>query len=391
MKAFRNSQLRLYGECGWAYKEAYVDHTPPMPSPALHGGSNVHAAVRAAVHEIVSGSPILNIHEIAYRVVRGSDMEYFDALQVLSKFTESLAEDVDIDPKAAFLIEERLEKIVDVLGEQVIFFGTPDLASRVTRTRVRIDDWKTAWAPENRQQFEAGKQLPRYALLLRHNYPAFTEFELVKRFVRYSNNYQSMVITADDLRQVEIDLVQEIATAMDRERNNDFEATPGNWCTLCSHTHTCPRIRQLRDRAIDDLSIEDDAAAQRLAGDVVAVEAFASSAKERLKRYLGGTHPKGFIQVGEGSYGFGPIHERAVTATDLKRVLTEQGIEPSDRLWRVDLDELDKLKKRLPAQAVAAVDGVIETNTTARFQYRRVADPRVKKTTGRSKQVEAVL
>lgn len=391
MRAFRNSQLRLYGECGWAYNEAYVRNTPPMPSPALHGGQNVHSAIRAAVHEIVSESPILNIHEIAYRVVRGSDMEYFDALQVLTRFQESLGEDWEIDPKAVFLCEERLAKVIDVYGELVEFYGTPDMAERVTRTRCRITDYKTNWWPENRQQFEAGKQLPRYALLLHHNYPAFTEFELVKRFVRYSNNYQSMVITADDLRQVEIDLVQEIATAVDRERNNDFEATPGNWCTLCSYTHTCPRIRQLRDRAIDDLSIEDDGAAQRLAGDVVAVEAFAASAKERLKRYLGGIHPKGFVQVGEGSYGYGEVNERAVTVPDLKRVLTEQGIEPSDRLWRVDLDALDRLKKRLPAQIVAAIDGVIETSTTARFQHRRVADPRVKKPTGKTKQVEALL
>ncbi len=378
MNAYRNSQLRLLPECGHAYAEQYVRGVEPLPVPSLHGGQNVHAAIRAAVHEIVSGSPFLNIHEITYRVVRGGDAEYFDALQVLTLFQESLAEDFTIDPKGVFLAEERLETELEVRGEPVTFFGTPDMVERTGAHRCRITDFKTHWHPLPREVFDADVQLPRYALLVAARYPAFTEFELVMRFVRYKNNYHTHVLTAADLGQVRENLVQQIATVRDAEARGQFEATPGSWCSLCGFHHTCPVIRRLREGGIDELSIDNDERARTIAGELIALDAWATATKDRLRRYLD-EHPKGFVAVAGGSYGYGPVNEREIYGPELKRALTAEGVEPPDHLFKVDLKELDKFKRRLPEKIVAAIDEVTVERTTARMQFRRLPDPRIKK------------
>lgn len=381
MRRIRNSQLRLLAECPWAYAEAYVRDTPPLPSPALQRGANVHAAIRAAVHEIVGGAPTLNVHEIAYRVVRGDEATYRDALELLTVFTESLAEDFSIDPKGAFLVEEMLEMVVDVPGVgPCVFYGTPDLAERTSKTRCRITDFKTHFQPESRELFDADVQLPRYALLIHDQFPAFQEFEIVKRFVRYRNNAHTHVLTIDDLAQVRESLVQQIATEEDLRLHADFTPTPGSWCGLCGHHHTCPIIRAYRERGIDDLSIPNDERARELAGDAVALDAFAGELKDRLKVYLGRGHATGYVPLAGGSYGYGPMMERSIAVPELRTALTGAGVEVPDRLLRVDLDELDRFKRKLPESIVAVIDGVTESGTTSRCQFRKGAgDPRAPK------------
>jgi len=370
--AKRNSQLVQLRTCAWAYRESYVRCEEGGYSPSLHAGSNVHSAIAATVRAILANDP-LDVHGLAYKTVTGGEAEYNDAVEVLTTFVESLGEDFTIDPKAVFLVEERLEMPVRLWdGSVETFFGTVDLAERVSRKRVRITDWKTHWHPETEAEFKADQQIKRYALLVHHHFPGFTEFELVKRFVRYRGNFHVEVLTADDLRQVEQVLASEMTAAKEIEAAGVFTATGGDWCGLCRHQHTCPLIAKWREEGLD-IAIPDDQRASEMAGAVIALSAAADRLKEQLKRYLGTEHQTGrlTVPVGGGEYGYGPSTERQVDLKDLREAFAAAGAELPEDVLRVDLAELDRLKKRIPNSLVAAIDAVTHTKQGAQCRFRK--------------------
>lgn len=377
MKRYRNSQLRLLPQCGWAYRQRYVVDAIPQPSPSLRAGTNVHHAVALAIRELVRGGAWMNVHELAYEAVRGGDVEYTDALDVLTKITESLVEEggLRINPKAVFLLEERLEMPIELSdGIPITFFGTPDLVERSGLKVCTITDWKSNWRPDSQDEFEADQQLPRYALLVHHHFPAFTEFRLVKRFVRYWNNVRERRIGVEDLRDVELQLVSEIEVAERRTLADDFEPTGGSWCSLCEYHHNCPLIARYRDVDADQLSIPTDTRASELAGAAIALEAAADRIKLPLKRYLGSEHPTGAVPVaGGGSYGFGPVVHRDVGVDDLREVFKGHGLAMPPELLKVDLQVLDRVRKRLPDDLCSAIDRITTLTESAQCRYRSAA------------------
>jgi hypothetical protein len=370
-RAFRGSQLSQLRLCPFAYERTYIAGDDGLPSPALQGGQAVHAVAAEMVRAIVAGGAI-DVHEIAYRLVRGGHVEYADALAVATLLQEEIGQGIDVDPAAVFMIEERLEMPLELAsGDTVVFYGTPDLVERRSRRVARISDWKTHFAPETQQQFEADPQLQRYALLIQHHYPAFEDFELVKHFVRYRNNSRRMTITAEQLEGVRLRLASEVEAAMAIEVTGDYLATPGAWCSVCRFTASCPRIRKYRDRGIDDLSVPDDDRARQLAGDVVALEAAVDALQRPLRRYLGDTHATGVVPLAGGEYGFGATDQREISLEQLREVFAAHKAEVPDSLYQVDLQALDKLLKRLPEGLVRAIGAAIVHSQGSRFAFRR--------------------
>lgn len=371
---YRNSQLARRRTCGFAYQQTYVLGDPGQPNPHLHRGREVHRAILEAAKEVLSGALTLNIHEIAYRTISGGDVEYAEALDVLTTFQEGLGEDYVIDRKRTLFLEEKLETQLALAdGTIVTFEGTPDIVSRVNSDTLRIEDWKTAFRPDTEEQFKADPQLKRYALLLADHFPHHTQFELVKHFVRYRGNNRRMVITRAELQQVRIDLVAEIEIERERAAAGDFEAQGGAWCSLCEHTHTCPIIRAYRDHGADDISIDTPDDARRLASDVIALDAWAGATKERLKQYLS-NHPTGRVPVAGGEYGFGTTAERIVPPDELMAVLRDHSLEPPAWIFNTDLKALDRYMKRLPESTVAAIRAITRKRETSRCQFRRTGD-----------------
>ena len=212
MRRYRNSALRQRRLCPFSYQRTYLLGDPGLPSPSLEGGRAIHAVAAEVVRAILAGGPI-DVHEIAFRIVRGGDIEYADALGVATRLQESIGVEFDIDPEGVFLLEEELEMPITLpSGDVVTFFGTPDLAERVSRTVCRITDYKTHWHPETKAEFAADPQLDRYALLIHEQYPAFETFELIKRFVRYRGNSLTRTISVDNLVGIRLALESEIAT-----------------------------------------------------------------------------------------------------------------------------------------------------------------------------------
>lgn len=371
MRSFRNSQLALRRECPWAYRRAYIDGDPGVPSPSLRAGANVHAAAAETVKALVTDG-MADVHRIAHRTVRGGDVEYTDALAVVTRLQEAIGVEFDIDPGGVILLEERIEMPIELrTGESVVFYGTPDLVERVARKRCRITDWKTHWRPESEHEFRAGQQLKRYALLVASQFGAFEEFELVKRFIRYRGNAYTETLTRDDLAAVREMLASEIEETIEFEETGDFTPTPGSWCTLCTQHHTCPVIRRYREIGVEDLAIEDDERARQLAGDAIALDAAAAALKDRVKRYLGGEHATGRVPVAGGFYGYAPVEKREIPYTELAEALREHGVEVPTDLARTDARALDRLTRKLPEDVVAAIEKITRRWQESDCRFRR--------------------
>lgn len=375
---YRGSQLRILRSCHFAYGEEYVKGNKGAPAPALAGGAATHDAVAEASRAIVE-TGMLNLHEVAFRAVRGGNIEYAQAVEILTRFQEALGVDFDIDPNKVIAIEETLEMPLQLPnGDVVTFFGTPDLVERVSRSRGRIRDWKTHHKPESEEESAADPQLDRYALLINHKYPALTEFEVEKRFIRYRNNFRSRFVTLDDLKQVKLELVTEIMVEREVRAAGVYEATPGDWCSVCAHHSVCPVIRKYRERGADDLSIEDDDRAGQLAGDVVALDAFSARMKDRLKYYLGSDHRTGYVEVSGGTYGYAPVNHREVPAPKLIEILREKSLDPDYELFNTAMDALDRLLKRAPEDVKNAVEAITLRGTTSRCQFRKTPKKKAK-------------
>lgn len=377
-RRFRNSQLRMLRSCRWAYAEEYLRGTLGSPSPTLQAGSNVHEAIRLALTSLVEqekkkGLVFLDVQNLAYQAVQGGNVLYADAVEVLTRFSESLIEqELEIDFRNAFLVEEVLTMPLTLLsGEEVVFRGTADLAERTGARSCRITDWKTHRHPETQDEFEADSQLKRYALLVSHEFPAFEEFELVKRFVRYRNNYRTMTVTRDQLEAIRWELISEIGAAREIEDRGDFQATGGDWCGVCAFHHTCPLIQKYRDAGEDLLSIPDDDRATELAGAAIALDAASDNLKNRLKAYLGHTHTSGVVPVAGGEFGYGPTTSREVPLAPLRAAFDEHGAELPEDVLKVDLKALDRLAKRLPDSLTGAIEQVTITTESTRCQFRK--------------------
>src|SRR5690606_12434252 len=376
MDAYRGSQLRLLRSCAFAYEREYVDRTAGSPSPALQSGRNVHAAIPEALRAILADG-LVNVHEIAYRCTQGGDVEYADAIRVLTTFQEALGVDFDIDPKGVILVEQKLTMPLTLTdGTQVQFYGTPDLVERVGRKTLRITDWKTHWKPMSDEECEADPQLRRYALLVDREFPGYERFVLIRRFIRYRNNFHEQVVTAADLPAIEAELVAEIEEERRRRAAGDFPATGGDWCALCSHHAACPLINDLRAIEADELSIPDDDRARELAGRAIALDAAADRLKAQLKAYLGGEHGTGYVDVAGGTYGYVPVAQRYVPPAELQRVCEQHGVELPPELFRDDLKVLDRLAKRLPDAIVREIEGITVHSQTSRCQFRRGKAPK---------------
>lgn len=360
------SKLSLIGLCPHAFAEDHVRQVPRPPHPALAGGSSAHDGLERMVRAAIDDEPI-DTQAIAREACAGSAAELADTLQVLELFHDELADDPPpFRPEAVMYVEERL--YMDV-GPHT-FDGKQDVVERYGRT-CRITDWKTHWRPLRQEEFERHKQLPRYALLVAENHPGeFDQFELRMRFVRYRGAVREMTLDRIHLDAVKWDLVQEIEQREAQIAAGHFPATPGDWCSICSRTDTCPVVQSFLEHGYD-LTMDNDEAATRAAEVVRAIDAHSARLKARLKRYLGGDHPTGRVQLAGGSFGYGPSTKRRADVEDVTEVFTAHGRPVNKQAFRVDIEELEKTLDREPGAVRSAMEAVVEEYEEASCRYRR--------------------
>ncbi len=374
------SKIGLLRMCGWAFAEDHVRHTKRPPHPALAGGSATHKGIARLVRDVMDDNPI-DVRAIARTVAPGTPVEYADTLDVLTLLQEELAEDPPpFEGSKVILLEERLS--IDI-GPHV-YEGTPDLIQAYGRTCV-VDDWKTHWRPLSQDVFEKDDQLPRYALLVDAAQPGrFDRFILRMHFVRYRGAVREVELEGFQLERVKWDLATEIEEAELRMEGSrtasetqytgtwpaEFVPTPGDWCAICSRTDTCPVVQELElGGAV--MSIENDAAAGVVAGQVRAIDAHSAKLKRQLKTYLGGDHPTGRVTLAGGTYGFGPAHHKRAAVGDVLDVWKAFEAPLNPYVLRVDVDQLKRSLDRAPGRMRTALKATIEEYDEADCRYRR--------------------
>ena len=384
------SKLGLLRMCGWAFAGDYIRNAKRPPHPALAGGSATHAGLARLVQAVIDDAPI-DARAITRAVCPGGPAEYADTLAVLTLIQEELAEDPPpFEGSKVIHVEERLS--VDI-GPHV-FEGTPDLVQAIAQRTCVIDDWKTHWRPLSQDVFEADDQLPRYALLVDAAHPdRFDTFILRMHFVRYRGAVREMTLERTHLAQVKWDLATEIEEAELRiaehrpgtlgrmivdggghlvgfENESNFQATPGDWCTICSRTDSCPVVQELEANGAA-MSIEDDDEASHVAGVMRAIDAHSAKLKRQLKMYLGGDHPTGRVKLAGGTYGFGPAHHTRADVRDVLEVWKEYEAPLNPFVLRVDVDQLKRSMDRAPGTMRTALKATIDEYDVADCRYRR--------------------
>lgn len=365
MTSWSSSKLRLLRVCGHAYAEDHVRHVPRPPHPALQGGGAAHAGLAMVVRTDMAGDPI-DVRSIARHVCAGDAAEYADALEVLTLVQEELADDPPFVASRVIHLEERLEMPI---GPHT-FDGQADLVEADGRTCI-VTDWKTHWRPLTLEAFKADPQLPRYALLLDHRHPGrFDRFRLRLRFVRYRGAVREYDLERYALDAVRWDLATEIEEAEAKVREGRFPATPGDWCTLCSRTDTCPKVTEFLAHGLE-LAITNDEEARRAAETMRAIDAHSGKIKRILKAYLGHDHPTGRVELAGGTYGYGPARHRKAAAADVLEVWEAHLQKPNAHVLRVDVDQLKRSLDRQPGTARRALLATIQEYDQADCRYRR--------------------
>lgn len=363
------SKLGLLNLCGWAFAEDHVRHVRRPPHPALEGGGNAHRGLARIVDAVISDAPI-DVRTIAQDVCAGTLSEYADTLEILTLLQEELLDDPPPFRGRAVMFHE---KTLEMPIGPYTYEGTPDLVERYAR-ECHLTDWKTHWRPISQGIFEADVQLPRYALLVDHEHPGeFDRFVLRQRFVRYRGAVREMTLERWQLEAYRWSLAEEIEDAELRVELEAFSATPGDWCTICSRTDTCPVVQALElGGAV--MSIPDDEEAARVAGVARAIDAQSAKLKRQLKTYLGNDHPTGRVALAGGTYGFGPAHHKRASVDDVLEVYQafERPLNP--HVLRVDVDQLRRSLDRVPGNMRTAMNATIEHYDEADCRYRRGDD-----------------
>lgn len=377
------SKLALLRLCGWAFAEDHVRGTPRPTHPALAGGSSTHGGLKRIVEAVMAGESI-DVRAITREVCPGGPTEYADTLEVLTALQEDLIEDPPpFEARNVIHVEERLSMLIGPYTWE----GTPDLVEAYGRVCV-VHDWKTHWRPMSQKDFEADDQLPRYALLVDAEYPGrFDSFVLKMRFVRYKGAVREVEIHEHDLHRIKWDLATEIEEAEARiavqprpegwqhrapewTDENPFRATPGDWCTICSRTDSCPVVQNYLAHGID-ITLADDAAAEEVASTVRAIDAHSGQLKRRLKVFLGGDHPTGRVPLAGGSYGFGPSSHRKVDVRDVLEIWEAHKMPLNPHVLRVDVDQLTRSLDRVSGKMRTALRSTIDEYDSAECRYRR--------------------
>jgi hypothetical protein len=360
------SKLGLLQLCPHAFAEDHVRGVPRPPHPALAGGSSTHAGLKRIVDAEVADESF-DVDRVAREVCAGRPEELQDTAEILGLVNEQLLDDPPPFRGAAVMYCE--QRLAMPIGPH-IFDGQADVVERYG-DECRILDFKTHWRPLTQLEFEAQVQLPRYALLIDHHHTGeFTRYRLRHWYVRYRGAFREMVITREDLEAVKWNLVQEIEEAEARIAAGDFPATPGDWCSICSRTDTCPVVQDFLEHGLD-LTMVDDVAAACAAATVRAIDAHSAKLKRMLKAYLGADHPTGRVQLAGGSYGYGPAHHKRADAGDVMDVFQAHNRPVNRHVLRVDVDELQRALDREPGAVRSAMRAVIDEYDQADCRYRR--------------------
>ena len=333
-----HSKLQIADACLFAFKKRYIDKVSEPQSKPGRVGSAFHRfaemygeyCVRNGLQTDKDLIPEL-VKKAAYRgdwsgEAMGSDI-YSEVLDLALRFGETHI----FEPDKIISLEEKLpsgwnpeenEWPDPNLNDRHTFVGIIDrLELAEDPETIIIHDYKTSWSVDSQSDIESNPQLRRYAWLVNQEYPQFNNFKVRLDFIRH-DIIREAEISIEEVKDAE----EEIAAALNQLENIDeYEATPGKYCTFCGYSNMCPAFEDGQK-----IVIHNDKRAKKVAREILLLERRLRDRKDALKKYC----VTGSVEV--DGQEFGHIKSNSVGIKDTK--------EFRERLKSLDLNPDDYLR-----------------------------------------------
>ena len=298
------SRLKRYADCPASFQYKYLYEMEELPTEPLVLGKTVHTAIQL----YLTGTELKTSVEQA--ILQEGELPV-DRDEVLRLVDHPMVKGIQSGE-----IEQRFQIPLDREG-MIQFQGYIDWHEELPSGAVKLIDWKS-----NRQKYMPtdNHQLGLYSWYLSRVTGA-TEVDAELVFLRYPYTDSRQAYTYTNIEMEEArkwalvlateieDKVAELNFLDGGEDGHLFPATPGKACQHCSHASLC-----IKSVNVAPVRVDDRVDAERVAAEVIRLEAALSDMKDNLKAWAkdnGYYKPnKGNIQQAEDNHPAAEQHQR---------------------------------------------------------------------------------
>jgi len=333
MNTYSYSKIKTWSECPLSYKLTYLDKVGRDEGDALTLGAAAHEFFERWVNEKLDLKDS-NL-ESDWKFCAGvqwskepRDQSLYDQyLNICESFVKNF-DPKDIPEGSKTLCEVALGLTADGLpcdfmADNVYLRAKIDRLD-LKETSAKITDYKTGFGGKS-----DAFQCNIYAYMISKHYPNIQNFEVVIHYVR-TNWKETWKFSKDKLSGVEFQIKAITETI---EKDSKFKAKPGSRCSNCMVAFSCDR------KASNIKTIEKPKNAEKVAEDILALEAQLDAKKEILKGWV---QDNGDVIVNGEKFSFFPMETMKSDTKELASALIKNDIEPWDYL-KGDTKEIKKL------------------------------------------------
>ncbi|CVK18415.1 PD-(D/E)XK nuclease family protein [Sporomusa sphaeroides] len=306
------SRLKRYEECPASFQYKYLYEMTESPTETLVLGKTVHAAIQMYLNGMdIQAAVNAAIVQEAQIPVNADEVTYLTQHSMVMGVTGGQAEQHFVIP-------------LDSTG-LLYFQGYIDWYQTLPDGTIQLIDWKT-----NRQKYLPvdNHQLGLYAWYL-SQVTGVQEIHAELVFLRYpdAQSRQAHTYTLEEMEKARIwafrlaeDIEDKVAEwnmsgGIDGMSDSLFPAAPGKHCQYCRHAGLC-----IKSVSFDPVPVTDRADAERVAAEVIRLEAALDDMKDRLKVWA---KENGDIPVGDAAFSFVPSVSWHMEADKLYELCTE--------------------------------------------------------------------
>lgn len=372
MNTYSYSKIKTWNECPLSYKLTYLDKVGRDEGDALTLGSAAHEFFEDYVTKCKLALDYgIQWKDGCYTAIVPPSFDWDKAaLLVWSKEArdQSLYEQYlnicksfmkNFDPKdipegsktlcevALGLTEDGLP--CDFMADNVFLRAKIDRLD-LNGSTAKITDYKTGFGGK-----ADAFQCNIYAYMVSKHYPEIQNFEVVIHYVR-TNWKESWKFSKDKLSGIEFQLKAITETI---EKDTKFKAKPGSRCSSCMVAFACDR------KASNIKVIEKPKNAQKVAEDILALDAQIDAKKEMLKSWV---QENGEVIVNGEKFSFFPLETMKSDTKELASCLMSNNVEPWNYL-KGDTKEIKKLCRENP-QIADSLSQALTFNVSLRFSHK---------------------
>lgn len=355
MNSYSYSKIKTWTDCPLSYKLTYLDKVGRDEGEALTLGSAAHE-----FFEIYVSKALLNAGKSSEQIAlecwskEPRDQSLYEQyLSICEAFVKNF-DPKDIPNGSQTLCEVGLGLTAeglpcDFMADNVFLRAKIDRLD-LNATSVKITDYKTGFGGK-----ADAFQCNIYAYMVSKHYPNIQNFEVVIHYVR-TNWKETWRFSRDKLSGIEFQ-IRAITEAIENDKN--FKAKPGSRCSNCMVAFACDR------KASSIKTIEKIKNAEKVAGDILALEAQIEAKKEMLKSWV---QDNGEVSVNGEKFSFFPMETMKSDTRELSSALIKNNIEPWDYL-KGDTTKIKKLCRENP-QIADDLAQALTFNVSLRFSHK---------------------